>query len=88
MVFSATIPQKEVQPFLKKYLSNPVMEKIKANSYLGALLITDLISEMRDKNAQIYELTKLYEPYLAMIFVNTKTRADELHAYLTQLKAW
>ena len=23
------------------------------------------------------------QPYLAMIFVNTKTRADELHAYLT-----
>ena len=23
------------------------------------------------------------QPYLAMIFVNTKTRADELHSYLT-----
>ena len=32
---------------------------------------------------QIYQLTQLMQPYLAMIFVNTKTRADELHSYLT-----
>ena len=29
------------------------------------------------------ELTQVMQPYLAMIFVNTKTRADELHTYLT-----
>ena len=37
----------------------------------------------RDRNAQIYEITQLLQPYLAMIFVNTKTRADELYSYLT-----
>ena len=37
----------------------------------------------QDKNAQIYQITQLLQPYLAMIFVNTKTRADELHSYLT-----
>lgn len=36
----------------------------------------------RDKNAQILEITKALNPYLAMIFVNTKERADELHSYL------
>ena len=83
MVFSATIPQK-LQPFLKKYLSNPVMEKIKTKTVISDTIDNWLISTKgRDKNAQIYELTQVMQPYLAMIFVNTKTRADELHAYLT-----
>ncbi|HGI2911815.1 TPA: DEAD/DEAH box helicase [Streptococcus agalactiae] len=83
LVFSATIPQK-LQPFLKKYLTNPVMEKIKT-----ATVITDTIDNWllstkgRDKNAQILELSKLMQPYLAIIFVNTKERADELHSYLS-----
>lgn len=83
MVFSATIPQK-LQPFLKKYLSNPVMEKIKTKTVISDTIDNWLISTKgRDKNAQIYQLTQLMQPYLAMIFVNTKTRADELHDYLT-----
>ena len=83
MVFSATIPQK-LQPFLKKYLSNPVMEKIKTKTVISDTIDNWLISTKgRDKNAQVYELTQVMQPYLAMIFVNTKTRADELHAYLT-----
>ena len=83
LVFSATIPQK-LQPFLKKYLTNPVIEKIKPQTVIADTIDNWLISTKgRDKNAQIYELTQLMQPYLAMIFVNTKTRADELHAYLT-----
>ena len=83
MVFSATIPQK-LQPFLKKYLSNPIMEKIKTKTVISDTIDNWLISTKgRDKNAQIYELTQVMQPYLAMIFVNTKTRADELHSYLT-----
>ena len=82
MVFSATIPQK-LQPFLKKYLSNPVMEKIKTKTVISDTIDNWLISTKgRDKNAQIFELTRLMQPYLAMIFVNTKERADDLHAYL------
>lgn len=83
LVFSATIPQK-LQPFLKKYLSNPVIEQIKTQTVISDTIENWLISTKgRDKNAQILKMTKLMQPYLAMIFVNTKTRADELHAYLT-----
>ncbi len=83
MVFSATIPQK-LQPFWKKYLSNPVMEQIKTHTVISDTIENWLISTKgRDRNAQILEVTKLMQPYLAMIFVNTKTRADELHSYLT-----
>ncbi|MEW4355218.1 DEAD/DEAH box helicase [Streptococcus pneumoniae] len=83
LVFSATIPQK-LQPFLKKYLSNPVMEQIKTKTVISDTIDNWLISTKgRDKNAQIYEICQAMQPYLAMIFVNTKTRADELHGYLS-----
>ncbi|HEN4492336.1 TPA: DEAD/DEAH box helicase [Streptococcus agalactiae] len=83
LVFSATIPQK-LQPFLKKYLTNPVVEKIKTATVIADTIDNWLLSTKgRDKNAQILELSKLMQPYLAMIFVNTKERADELHSYLS-----
>ncbi|WP_049491940.1 DEAD/DEAH box helicase [Streptococcus constellatus] len=83
LVFSATIPQK-LQPFLKKYLSNPVIEQLKTKTVISDTIENWLISTKgQDKNAQIYQITQLLQPYLAMIFVNTKTRADELHSYLT-----
>ncbi|HGA3157311.1 TPA: DEAD/DEAH box helicase [Streptococcus agalactiae] len=83
LVFSATIPQK-LQPFLKKYLTNSVMEKIKTATVIADTIDNWLLSTKgRDKNAQILELSKLMQPYLAMIFVNTKERADELHSYLS-----
>ena len=82
LVFSATIPQK-LQPFLKKYLSNPVIEQIKTKTVIADTIENWLLSTKgRDKNAQIYQISQLLQPYLAMIFVNTKTRADELHSYL------
>ena len=60
------------------------MEKIKTKTVISDTIDNWLISTKgRDKNAQIYQLTQLMQPYLAMIFVNTKTRADELHSYLT-----
>ena len=83
LVFSATIPQK-LQPFLKKYLSNPVIEQIKTKTVIADTIENWLLSTKgRDKNSQIYQISQLLQPYLAMIFVNTKTRADELHSYLT-----
>ena len=83
LVVSATIPQK-LQPFLKKYLSNPVIEQIKTKTVIADTIENWLLSTKgRDKNAQIYQISQLLQPYLAMIFVNTKTRADELHSYLT-----
>ena len=84
LVFSATIPQK-LQPFLKKYLSNPVMEQIKTKTVISDTIDNWLVSTKgRDKNEQVYQLTKALQPYLAMIFVNTKDRADDLHAYLVE----
>ncbi|WP_438832478.1 DEAD/DEAH box helicase [Streptococcus pluranimalium] len=82
LVFSATIPQK-LQPFLKKYLTNPVMEQIKTSTVISDTIDNWLISTKgKDNNTYILKLSKVINPYMAMIFVNTKERADELHAYL------
>lgn len=82
LVFSATIPQK-LQPFLKKYLTNPVMEKIKTKTVIADTIDNWLISTKgRDKNNTILSIANILTPYLAMIFTNTKERADELHGFL------
>ncbi|MFC3927147.1 DEAD/DEAH box helicase [Streptococcus caprae] len=82
LVFSATIPQK-LQPFLKKYLNNPVMEKIKTETVIADTIDNWLVSTKgRERNGQILEMAKILQPYLAMIFVNTKERADDLHSFL------
>ena len=84
LVFSATIPQK-LQPFLKKYLSNPVMEQIKTKTVISDTIDNWLVSTKGAyKNEQVYQLTQALQPYLAMIFVNTKDRADDLHAFLVE----
>ena len=82
LVFSATIPEK-LKPFLRKYMSNPVVEVIANKTVISDTIDNWLISTKgRDKNQLIYQLLTMGEPYLALIFANTKTRADELTDYL------
>ncbi|WEV44692.1 DEAD/DEAH box helicase [Streptococcaceae bacterium ESL0687] len=82
LVFSATIPQK-LQPFLKKYLNNPVVEKIASKTIISDTIDNWLISTKgKNNNSQLLEVVKTINPYLAMIFANTKERADEIHAFL------
>ncbi|WEV60189.1 DEAD/DEAH box helicase [Streptococcaceae bacterium ESL0729] len=82
LVFSATIPQK-LQPFLKKYLNNPVVEKIASKTIISDTIDNWMISTKgKNNNSQLLEVVKTINPYLAMIFANTKERADEIHAFL------
>ncbi|KRM59209.1 DEAD/DEAH box helicase [Secundilactobacillus malefermentans] len=84
MVFSATIPQK-LQPFLKKYMSNPVMEEIPVTSVISPTIDNWLISTKgQNKNDIIYNLLTMGEPYLALIFANTKSRVKEITKFLKQ----
>ena len=82
MVFSATIPQK-LRPFLKKYMENPVMEEIPTETVINPDVKNWLMSTKgRDKKQLIYQLLTMGEPYLALVFANTKERAIELATYL------
>lgn len=83
LVFSATIPQK-LQPFLKKYLSNPVMEKIANKTVISDTIENWLISTKgAARNQLLLQITQTINPYMAMIFANTKGRVDEIHSFLT-----
>lgn len=82
LVFSATMPQK-LTPFLKKYMNNPVMEEIPVESVISPTIDNWLIStKSHDKNSIIYRLLTIGEPYLVLIFANTKERVQEITRYL------
>ncbi|MEY8662195.1 DEAD/DEAH box helicase [Ligilactobacillus faecis] len=84
LVFSATIPQK-LQPFLHKYMEAPVVEVVENKHVISKDIDNWLLSTKgRSKNQLIHQLLTLGEPYLALVFTNTKERADELTTYLRQ----
>lgn len=84
LVFSATIPQK-LQPFLHKYMEAPVVEVVENKHVISKDIDNWLLSTKgRSKNQLLHQLLTLGEPYLALVFTNTKERADELTTYLRQ----
>lgn len=82
LVFSATIPEK-LRPFLRKYMYNPVIEVVANKHVISPTIDNWLVSTKgRDRNKLIYDLLTMGEPYLALVFANTKERTDELTNYL------
>ena len=82
LVFSATIPEK-LRPFLKKYMQNPIIEEIKPKAVLSEAIENWLVSTKgRNTNQQIYQLLTMGQPYLAIVFANTKQKVDEITDYL------
>ena len=82
LVFSATIPEK-LRPFLKKYMENPIIEEIKPKAVISENIENWLISTKgRKADRQIYQLLTMGQPYLAIVFANTKQRVDEITEYL------
>lgn len=84
LVFSATIPQK-LRPFLKKYLENPVIMEIKPKAVISDHIENWLISTKgKQTNQLVRDLLTIGHPYLAIVFANTKQRADEIGQFLKQ----
>ncbi|WP_181189819.1 DEAD/DEAH box helicase [Bombilactobacillus bombi] len=83
MVFSATIPPK-LQPFLKKYLYQPVFEKLEVPTVIAPNIQNwALFTRGQDPKAVLYQVLTLGQPYLALIFANTIKAVDEIYDYLT-----
>ncbi|OKL38127.1 DEAD/DEAH box helicase [Domibacillus mangrovi] len=77
-VFSATIPEK-LKPFLKKYMENPEYVHIEPKRLSAANLDHLLIPvKSRDKVDVVHDLLVAFNPYLAVVFTNTKQKADEV----------
>lgn len=84
LVFSATIPEK-LQPFLKKYMANPESIEIQSKQVSADTLENILIPiKTRHRADVIIEISKTINPYLTLIFVNTKKKANEVVYELSQ----
>ena len=80
LVFSATIPEK-LKPFLKKYMENPKYMHVSPKQATAANIehIFSYLSSHRNKIELIASICLLhYNPYLAIVFTNTKKMADEV----------
>ncbi|WLV23579.1 DEAD/DEAH box helicase [Aciduricibacillus chroicocephali] len=81
LVFSATIPQR-LEHFLKKYMENPLHVKID-NGISPETLEHRLIPlKHRSEGDMILKIAEVIQPYLAMVFTNSKEQADKLSAEL------
>lgn len=77
-VFSATIPEK-LKPFLKKYMENPKFEHVQPRQITAENIEHILVPvRSRDKVTLLKEMLLSYNPYLAIVFVNTKQMADKV----------
>jgi len=84
MVFSATIPEK-LRPFLRKYMSKPEEIFIKPKE-LSSLNIEHIFMPIKSKEKEqvLVELTKVLNPFVALIFCNTKETVDAVADLLYQ----
>lgn len=78
LVFSATIPEK-LKPFLKKYMENPRYTHV-APEQATAAKVDHILVPLRHRNKLnlLKSMLDVYNPYLAIIFTNTKKMADEV----------
>lgn len=84
LLFSATIPEK-LKPFLKKYMENPKTVQIKTKRNTVENLEHYLLpSRHRDKRELVHDALLAYNPYLAIVFTNTKKMAEELADFLNE----
>ena len=82
MVFSATIPQ-TLEVFLNEYMTAPKVIEIDNQGVIADMIENYLIyTRGRDRAEIAYSLLTMGEPYLALIFCNTKQYADEVSHFL------
>ena len=83
-VFSATIPEK-LQPFLKKYMDAPVHihmnDKRPVAENIEFLLVP---VRSKSRNNRLMDVIKGINPYLAVIFCNTRKNAEALAGFLAE----
>lgn len=84
MVFSATIPV-GIKPFLKKYLRNPVL--LEDQTAVDNQDIEHILFPCRGKstNETLKLVLENINPYVCLIFANTKKEVEETYKYLTSL---
>ncbi|KRL63058.1 DEAD/DEAH box helicase [Lactobacillus psittaci] len=80
--FSATIPVK-LDNFLRKYMQKPERIIIENPAVIAPTIQNDLLDiGSKDRKNLLYKLLTMGQPYLALVFANTKTKVDEIASYL------
>ncbi|MBM7691783.1 ATP-dependent RNA helicase CshB [Peribacillus deserti] len=84
LVFSATIPEK-LKPFLMKYMENPKYVQV-SPEHATAQQIEHILIPLKHRNKYqlLHDMLIAYNPYLAIIFANTKKKAEEVAISLSQ----
>ncbi|WP_174734100.1 DEAD/DEAH box helicase [Mesobacillus harenae] len=78
LVFSATIPEK-LKPFLNKYMENPKFVQVAPEQATAAKIEHWMLPSRHRNKINLTETALLaFNPYLAIIFTNTKKKADEV----------
>ena len=81
--FSATFPQ-ELDIFVRKYLENP--KRIEVHDKKRDPKIKHILINCKHKsyNEKLLELLKCINPYMCLIFANSKDEADAAYEYLNE----
>ncbi|PPA71433.1 DEAD/DEAH box helicase [Jeotgalibacillus proteolyticus] len=78
LVFSATIPEK-LKPFLKKYMENPQYAHIEPKQVQAENIEFILVPKKSGSKIEVlYDVLTSFNPFLAIVFTNTKVKADEV----------
>lgn len=83
LAFSATVPLR-LQHFFNQYLRNPLYIKVDDELFPNTLEHRLVALRHRNRSKLIMELSKVFQPYLALIFTNGQQHADELEIALRQ----
>ncbi|WEV44183.1 DEAD/DEAH box helicase [Lactobacillus sp. ESL0684] len=80
--FSATLPV-QLMNFLRKYMAKPKQIVIDNPSVISPTVKNDLLDVgAKNRKTILYRLLTMGQPYLALVFANTKQKVDEITAYL------
>ena len=80
--FSATIPVK-LSNFLRKYMTHSDQIVIDNPTVIAPTIKNDLLDiGSKNRKSVLYKLLTMGQPYLALVFANTKQTVDELTRYL------
>src|SRR5690625_4629343 len=83
LVFSATIPQ-PLHHFINKYLRRPTHLKIENGLAPESMTHRLIEKKHQDVAEKIYQISQIIQPYVALLFTNSKEAADELAENLQQ----
>ena len=85
LCFSATFPQ-ELAVFVRKYLANPKKIEVQDNKRDPKIKHILVNCKHRSYKEALLQVLKTINPYMCLIFANTKDEADETYQYMIENK--